>query len=154
MRPWEHVAASTVLGAGVYAWTGAAPAFWACLGAGVLVDLDHLVDWGWHAHRHRREVKPLFSRRSFEYFFHNRYLEAPDAPLVVPLHGLEIWCVAIALAWAFPHPAAVGALVGYSGHLLLDVLVNPARSGFQARSYWLTLRIAHSFRSRDFNRRI
>lgn len=138
--------ASTALGAGVYAWTGAPSAFWACLGAGVLVDLDHVVDWTCHALRHRGRMPPLFSRRSFEFFFHNRYLASPDAPLVVPLHGFEIWCFIAVLAWLFPHPVALGALVGYSGHLALDVLVNPAREGFERRAYWVTMRAGRSFR--------
>jgi hypothetical protein len=100
-----------------------AAAVGAVLGA-VLIDLDHLVDWGLNGWRDD------FSRR-----------------IVVPLHGWEYPCLlaALALMPRFPaaaRQAAAGLAAGWLGHLTLDVLVNRPET---PAAYSLLRRMRHGF---------
>jgi hypothetical protein len=121
MRMEQHAAVSAACAAGLYAifrsWQMALSAF----GAGVLIDLDHLLDvareYGIHV--------PL--RRFFE-ICHERQLKS----VVLILHGWEWVALCAVGAWASGwNHWATGVFAGFALHMLLDQISNgPERWGY------------------------
>ena len=118
MTPIGHLVLSGGAGALVAATTGTAWPLVAAIGAGVLVDADHAVDYYYWFVRNRRD-------RVF-------YL----------LHGWEylalLFFAAHVLTW---NPLVLGAAVGYSTHLLGDQFANRA----YPLTYSLVYRVSRGF---------
>ena len=116
-RPRYHAAASLALAgvvvAGSRRWRDAVP----ILVAGVLVDLDHLVDMALVRGRGRHDL------------------------VVLPLHAWE-WVGALLLRRS---RTADGLASGLAAHLALDQTGNAAVR--HPLFYWITLRLLHRFRA-------
>lgn len=135
MSPTGHA----VVSAGAAAVTAIALRSWsagaACFLAGVLVDLDHYVDF-WMNHG-----LVLSPRRFFEFCYYG------DSPTFVDLlHGYEY---IPPLLWLCTVPGmrdvGIGLTVGYSLHLLCDQLFN---RHLHRWTYFLAYRAFHRFDSK------
>jgi hypothetical protein len=116
-QPRYHAVASLALSAvavtATRRWRTAVP----ILVAGVLVDIDHLVDWG---------VNRAAGRADY---------------IIVPLHA---WELVLGLLWR--RTTATGGLAaGLAVHLLMDQMFNVAVK--HPLFYWLTVRAAYRFRA-------
>ncbi len=136
MSPFAHVAVSTALGGAVWLALKSFPAGLACLLAGVLVDLDHLLDYvynyGWRprARHFLRTFKHDILRR-----------------IIVLLHSWELAPLAVLVVWRSGwHPVGIGLLTGAAAHLALDQIFNR----HNPLAYFLTYRIYHRFAGRPF----
>ena len=118
MRPTNHTILSAALGGGVWISTGEPLALPIAIGAGAVVDIDHLPDMIWH-----------------HYLNHS-----PTATLA--LHAWE-WFGALLLAsiyFGFPWWLSAATL-GYGSHILTDFIFH--RRPIQA--YSITYRLYHRF---------
>ncbi|MBI3978506.1 MAG: hypothetical protein HY331_10005 [Chloroflexi bacterium] len=120
-----HVVVSAVLGVVAGLTSRSMRPLLGVVAAGVLIDVDHIVDYAWCRRRARRDR------------------------VVLPLHG---WELAAGLAcWAArrPDPLRLAIAVSYAVHLVLDLLANSPASGL---SYSLLYRAAGVFSHRRFCR--
>ena len=136
MNPFAHIAISTALGGALWFALKSIPAALACLAAGVLVDLDHVLDYiynfGWRprARHFMRTFKHDVLRR-----------------IVVFLHSWELAPLAVlAVWWSGWHPVGIGLLAGALAHLALDQIFNR----HSPLAYFITYRIYHRFAGRPF----
>jgi len=98
---------------------------------GVLVDLDHLVDYVLH-YGWRVSPERLF-RASYQGEYERAYL---------PLHAWEVWLASAAVGLVSGVPWLMGVAAGWGLHLLLDQLFNRPH----ALAYSLVYRWARGFR--------
>ena len=122
MHPRVHIPVSLSAAALIYAHTGSVAAGVVCVASGVLVDIDHFIDYairflwnrfsrGGAIHRFQGEVVPIKiqERRWEKHLF---------------VHSIE--CAI--LSWVFyaytDNLVLFGFAVGYSIHLILDVIGN------------------------------
>jgi len=131
MRPRGHLIISTAVSAGVYAasrsWTLTSLS-WI---AGVLIDVDHVLDY--LVTQKRLDPYPMM----FKHFDRQR-----SKKCYLWLHGFEWIPVIGLLSWTLGQPLAGSAiLMGYSQHLLLDQWAN----GLHPLFYFLTFRAANGF---------
>ena len=118
LKPVEHAAVSAAVGGVAWAATGEPAAFAASMAVGVLIDVDHLLDfYNWYRRRDRRHLLVLL--HAWEYSL---------AGLVALLAGLT-------------DPLLVGALLGHAAHLAGDQVANPVRP----MGYFLLYRLRHRF---------
>lgn len=117
MDMWQHASISGAVSAGIYYFTSDARAAAAFSATGVLVDLDHWVDYWRETGFNLRVLK------FFKYFSQHR-----SRQLVIFMHGWEqVACAGIVTALAgFPSWAVAGTL-GWLGHLVLDQIFNTFR---------------------------
>jgi len=146
MKVPYHTVVSLVVSALVWLWLRSAAAALACFLAGVFIDLDHIVDY---CLRYGTRIRPRNIFRAFE-------AEVFDNVFVF-LHAWEWILLALVIMWLVDWPpVAVGLVVGFSVHLLLDQLVNRHNPW----GYFLTFRAAHRFSgphfygAREYRRRL
>jgi hypothetical protein len=134
MTPSRHVAASAVLAAGCGLVWRSPEAVVAALAGGVLLDLDHLLDYTWN--RAGPFTPRRFVRLCVQYRLRRLYL---------PLHSFE-WLVPFCLAaWWFPAPPwARASSLGLILHMGMDV----AGNGMAFPAYAFLYRWRHSFDAR------
>ncbi len=126
MRPIHHAVLSAAVGGVAWGVTGEPWAVPVAVGAGVLIDADHLVDQVWLFYMHRR----------------------PEA--ILALHGWE-WLAALGIvsaALSFPW-WMVAATLGYGSHILSDQMFN----GVHRLAYSMIYRVRHRFRVERFSDR-
>jgi hypothetical protein len=121
LGPVGHTVASVGLGTLVWATTGSTLAIPTAVAAGVLVDLDHLIDFfdsrdeGWNRHMFR------------------------------PFHAWEYFLAALVLLPLFwPNPLFLAAVLGYLSHLVIDQFTNRVH----ALAYFIVFRASRGFRRR------
>ncbi|MBP7831028.1 MAG: metal-dependent hydrolase [Kiritimatiellae bacterium] len=117
MKAEHHLAVSLTTAAAIYAATRSAPLIGSFLVAGVLLDLDHWVDY-WAEYGRRFDVRHFFesvSHKEFRKAF--LFLHAWEW---VALCGLLAW-------WRNWNPWLSGLTLGWGLHLLLDQLCNSTR---------------------------
>ncbi len=119
MKPPGHALVSLPIGAVVWAATKSPYSMLAAFLTGVMLDLDHLVEYYWWFVRGD-------NTRVF-YFFHSYELVVPAA-LAGYFSGWD--------------PLVVGASAGFLGHLAADQIVNPMRP----LAYFFTYRAIVGFR--------
>lgn len=117
MLPHRHAIISATVGATAWAVSGDAVLFAAAFAAGVLPDVDHIVDYTFLQRRggHR---------------------------LILPLHGYEYALLGAVFALMSGNPVAGVATLSYLVHLLADQLENRTRWP----GYLLLFRAWHGFR--------
>ena len=122
MKPPGHAAISLAIGGVLWAVTKSPYSAVAALATGVLVDLDHLVEYYWWF------VKEDHSR--ILYFLHSYELVVPAL-----LAGyLSDW-----------DPIVLGVSTAFIGHLITDQIANPV----QPFTYFFTYRALKRFRRND-----
>ena len=101
MGPLGHTVISGAVGGGVWLATGSAAAAGAAIGAGVLIDVDHLYD------------------------YYQRYIKRKQNKVYVLFHAWEYSLVGLLiLTIAFYHPVLLGLLLGHLSHVATDHSVN------------------------------
>lgn len=131
MQVRYHIVTSAALSGLLYALLRSWPMSVACMAAGVLVDLDHVMDYVV-----QYGFKPDLK------FFLSSFPEGKYRRIFILLHGWE-WVLAVtAAAWhaGWP-PVASGVLAGYSLHMIFDQFVNHPDSW----GYFLVWRLRHKF---------
>lgn len=99
MLPHQHAIISASVGALGWWWTGDPATCAVALAAGILPDVDHVVDY-------------LYYRR------HGTHR------LILPLHGYEYALLGVGIAWLAGNQALGIASLSYFIHLLADQMVN------------------------------
>jgi hypothetical protein len=131
----QHGAVSAVAAAAVGVFLHSFPAAAACFACGVLVDLDHFVDF-W--------MNRGFSLSAREFFDFCYYGTSPT--FVDLLHGWEYLATLLCLIAVAPgRNVMVGLTTGYALHLLGDQIFNRHLHRY---TYFLSYRIYHRFDSR------
>ena len=124
MGPIGHTAASLGLGGVAWAATGSPLALPVAVTTGVLVDLDHVID-----------------------FFDSRD-QGRRSHMFRPFHAWEYLLLALVLLLTFSqHPLFLVAFLGYLSHLLLDQFANQVHP----LAYFIVYRAAHRFRRRQLS---
>jgi hypothetical protein len=115
MRLREHVIASTVVAGGLYAMNRSLPMAAGVFVGGVLVDMDHFIDY-WREQgmrfdpHHFMDVCNHYQLRQIYLILHSYELLLPFGIFAVLLHSAFFW----------------GALAGYVVHMLMDQTGNGA----------------------------
>jgi hypothetical protein len=148
MQAPKHVIASVIISALVWWWLRSSAAALACFLMGVLVDLDHVIDFLYNSRRHLR-IHRFFAVFEFE------ILEN----IFVFLHSWEFALVWLALLFCGPgvrQPVTLGLFIGFVTHLGLDNLFNR----HSRWAYFLLYRLRHGFAgkyyygAREYRRRL
>jgi hypothetical protein len=118
MKPAGHIALSTAIGATVSVATGNPWALATTIGAGVLIDIDHTLD------------------------YYNWFIRGRTKRVFYLLHGWEylvpLLLVTLASAW---NALVLGALLGLLSHLIADQVANKA----YPLTYFVSYRLRHGF---------
>jgi hypothetical protein len=114
MSPKHHIAVSAVVSGILFAIFRSWPLTISSFVSGILIDLDHIVDYIIE-YGYRFDIKKFFN-----FFYGEKY-----SKLTLILHGWEWLFVLLAASWltAWNH-LVVGMLIGFGHHLLLDKLYN------------------------------
>lgn len=137
MKPLGHAAISTVIAGGSYLATGSPPVALSALGIGVLVDGDHLFDYGYYL---------IYKKRCRQWpqptqFIKSSYMEE-NRKTFLPLHSFEmlaaIWGICLAF---FSMPLALLLSISFVAHLFMDYFTYRPHP----LSYFLTYRIMKRF---------
>lgn len=132
MKARYHVVASAGISLGLQAAMHSWPATLGCFLSGVLMDLDHYLEYwlirGKFPHKYKELVEfCLFSRDKKVYLF---------------FHGYEFLFLFWLLFYFFPlNTVWLGVALGLTAHIIFDQLTNPIKPLF----YFLTYRIKHRF---------
>lgn len=137
MKAAHHGAVSLASGGLLWLGLGSQGAGVACFLTGLLLDLDHVVDYLCHRPRENTLADLVDVCESCR-------LDR----VVLPLHSWELLVLAVLAAAVFPQqrPLLVGAAVGLGTHLLTDQISNPVTR----RAYFMLHRWRHGFRRRAF----
>ncbi len=122
MGPIGHTAVSLGLGGVAWAATGSPLALPVAVTTGVLVDVDHVID-----------------------FFDSKD-RGRACHMLRPFHAWEYLLLTLAVLLIFSqHPLLLVAFLGYLSHLLLDQFANRVHP----LAYFIVYRAAHGFRRRQ-----
>jgi hypothetical protein len=135
MKTSAHISTSALLAAAVYAYSRSVPEATSCLVSGVLIDLDHLVDFH------------LFSGERFSIAnFFSWCNEARWQRIILILHSYELFGILCVVAYYLNSAVLRGVVWGAGLHLLLDQLGNLRTFRLSPWFYLLGYRIAMGFR--------
>jgi hypothetical protein len=138
MSPGGHLVITTAACAATQAITGAWSLTAAVFVGGVLIDVDHAVDY------------VLFERpqRLTPAAFLRHYLEGRTQRVVLALHSYELFAVLVLAGWWTQSVPILGYLVGALMHLALDVVWNGRLTPRSIGAFYsFTYRAAHRFDS-------
>jgi len=131
MKAEHHIVISTAVSGSLYALCPSWQLALAALVAGVLIDLDHCVDY-------IIEFGVWSNWRNFFRSFH----EGQYAQIYIFLHSWELLLVLGAASWLTGcNPWVVGVLIGATQHMILDQLSN----GTAGAGYFLLWRWSKGF---------
>jgi len=140
MRLKYHVLASTVTSA-VYgyffhSWTGTL----ACFFSGILIDLDHVLDYQIIKKKFWITLKELE-----DYCFHNR-----EGRIYLIFHSYELLLILWVTTQFFSNPTWVGLIFGMTVHMLFDQFTN----GTHPLAYFWCFRARYGFLHKIFFKEI
>ncbi|MDD5627260.1 MAG: hypothetical protein PHW01_04615 [Patescibacteria group bacterium] len=134
MRIKIHVLSSTLLAFTFYYFTRSLTGAIALLFTGVILDLDHLLDFWKSRPRNPCNIKE---------FLHPENYMRRNSKVLVPLHSYEIVILLWLITWQFHERAILVALAcAFTLHLILDDIGNELKTF----SYFLIYRIYKKFR--------
>ncbi len=135
MKPSVHVSTSAILATAIYAYSRSVPEAASCLVGGVLIDLDHVVDFH------------LFSGERFSLTnFFSWCNESRWQRLTVIFHSYELLGILCAIAYYLDNAVLRGIIWGAGLHLLLDQIGNLRTFRLSPWFYLLGYRIVMGFR--------
>ena len=143
MKPSRHIIASLTLGAVLWLFTKSVYAGLLCFASGVLVDVDHIVDYiiqhGWRSltFRNMYEACEQTGRQEGDLKFKKLYIILHSAEIVLLFWAIVIYTKNIYF---------LAVTLGYSLHLILDRIANPVYSG----TYFRVWRAINRFDSSKF----
>lgn len=136
MTIMQHTWFSSALAAVLW-WLAGPVSAMACMAAGVLIDVDHIVDYVLNYPRQKFGIKHFF--RVFKHDVLTR--------VFVLLHAWELVAAAWLAAWRSGwQPVLLGVAAGLGLHLLLDQFFN----AHHPAAYFLTYRAWHRFGHQPF----
>lgn len=136
MKVTQHIAISTVVSGLFYLATRSTASAIACFAAGILLDVDHVVDYVLN-HGVSIRIDHFFTT------FKNDVLKY----VVVFLHSWEFALISFVVLWRTGwNTVAMGIVIGAGVHLLLDNMFN----GHSSFAYFLTYRLINGFSARRF----
>ncbi len=135
MKTSAHIVTSSVLAAALYAHSHSLPESAMCLAGGVLIDLDHILDFYLFSGER-------FSVRRFFSWCHSAHWPK----LTIFFHSYELYALLFAAAWYLDSAILRGLVWGTGLHLLLDQLDNVRKYRLSPWIYLLGYRIAVKFR--------
>ncbi len=129
MQPGAHVAVSSAMSGAIYWATGSVPMAVSCLASGVLIDLDHVLD---------------FCLISGEKFTPGRFMrwcnDMEWDRIYLFLHSVELFLLYALFVHFNRTDIAVGVLLGAGVHLALDQIFNrEVRPEYYLSSYFYFL---------------
>jgi len=129
MKLGHHITISTGISAVVYHLSGSLGLTLVSFLSGILMDLDHVVDYALH-HGRKFDIRDFFS-----FFAEERYKR-----LMLIFHGWE-WLIGLLfLSWLTKWNVLItGIFIGFSQHLLMDKLYNISR--FSSYSFFYRLSV-------------
>ena len=134
MKPGSHLIISSIAATGLTLGSQSWLAGVSCLAGGVLIDLDHVIDY-----KIEKKRIPLDYRQLSDFCQYDK-----KGKLYLIFHGVE-YCVAMfVMLLLYPHPVLLGFLCGVSLHLMCDHLFNPLRPG----AYFMLFRWRKNFERR------
>lgn len=134
MQLKQHCIASAAVSGALYAATGSPALTAASFAAGVLIDVDHLIDY-WLTKPFSFDIPDFF-----------RTCEATQlASARLYLHSIELLFVLGAAAYLTRSPWIAGLVIGAGQHLALDQALNPVGP----KSYFFLYRRSRGFAFRD-----
>lgn len=138
MSPGGHLVTTAAVCAATQAMTGSWTLTTAIAAGGVLIDVDHAVDYVLFE-RPRRLTPGAFLRH---------YVEGRARRVVLVLHSYELFAALLVAGWWTQSGPLLGYLVGALMHLALDVVWNGRLTPRSiAAFYSFTYRAAHRFES-------
>ena len=114
MSPGGHLICTALACGAVHALTGSVALTAGVAAGGVLIDVDHAIDYV--AFERRRELSPAA--------FLRHYAEQRHERVVLMLHSYELMVALAALAWITGWVWLCGYLLGMALHLPLDIVFN------------------------------
>lgn len=114
MSPGGHLVSTALACGAVYALTGSVPLTAGLAAGGVLIDVDHVLDYV--LFERRRELRPGAFLRHYAEHRHQR--------VVLLLHSYELMAALTSLAWLTDRVWLWGYLLGMALHLPLDIFFN------------------------------
>lgn len=141
MKPLAHLAGSAAAGGALYALTSSPPAALSCLLSGVLLDVDHFVDFFALSGK-------SFTPKAFCEFCYT----CAGSRFLLPLHSYELFGLLALWASLSPDPLLTGAVAGMGLHLVMDQYGNlAALPGFRISQgfYFLSWRARAGFRKEN-----
>ncbi len=134
MKLSHHIAASTVLGGGMYASSGSPVLAISAFISGVLIDLDHVVDYLFFAN-------DKFTVRNFFTWYHKNLWDR----FAVVLHSWELMFLLTVLSCLFQHPVIIGIASGACLHMLMDQIANSRTVPLHRFFYFFAFRMSKGF---------
>ena len=129
----NHIAVSLAVSGIIYFVFYSLPAFFSSLAGGILIDIDHAVDYFFHNGIDWR------AGRFFEWCYNDRWQR-----LVLILHSVELVFLLWLVIWFFNLGIVWMAFaIGMSQHLVLDILSNKR---VKVMSYFFVFRCFQGFR--------
>jgi len=145
MKPSIHFATSFSVGLIIWFFTKSVYAGALCLASGVLVDSDHLVEFG---------IQHGWRKLTFKNVYETslRTGTREEGPrftkLYLIFHTVEVALLFWAAVIYTKNIYLLAIAAGYSSHLVLDSIGNP----FYPRSYFMTWRIIKKFNIKELSR--
>lgn len=131
MRPTHHLIVSGIAGLSLlqvfHSWTAAI----ACLVGGVLIDVDHLLDY----FLAKKEI-PFSYKKLLSFCAYDK-----AGRLFLVFHGIEYIFLLSGFLWFYPNAMLIGFTLGVSLHLFCDQLINP----FHPFGYFIVFRMKKNF---------
>lgn len=125
---------SALLGAGVYAGTGSETMAVSTVASGILIDLDHVLDF------------VVFSKMKFS--IKNMFVWCDQClwnKVTLLFHSWELMLLLSIAAISTQNPILLGIMIGAGFHLAADQVVNPRKNPLHKYFYFLSFRIAKGF---------
>ena len=134
MKPAVHLYTSAIMATALYAHSHSIPESASCFASGVLIDLDHVVDFF------------LFSGEKFSPGNFVSWCEKRWQKIALLIHSYELLVLLFVAAFYLDHAVLRGIFWGAGLHLLLDQVANPKVHRLSPWFYFLGFRIAAGFR--------
>ena len=131
MKPQYHVASSALIAGILYLYFKSWGMALSCLLSGILIDIDHIVDY----------IKAVGLPFNFMKLYNTVYSKNTIRWNLV-LHSWELIFLILIIAWLTNwNPWITGILIGFSHHLILDMVFN----GIKFRTYFSTWKLKKQF---------
>jgi len=135
MRLPHHVVASSILGGIMYTTTNSLTLAISAVISGVLIDLDHILDYLFFA-------KDKFSIKNFFTWCNKSLWDR----LAVVFHSWELMIIFVVLCCLFHNPILIGTVAGALLHLIMDQFMNYKTAPIHKLFYFLIFRTSKGFR--------
>jgi hypothetical protein len=138
MKTQYHVVSSVPIGAAIYLTYHDVLSTVLAMGASVLIDVDHLIDYIITQKRIDPLEKVMKAFESFNIVRKNYFF----------FHSWEIAIALLVLSFVWPHEFIVATLFGYSIHMTIDQVYNTHLLGkFNSKNafYFFLFRLKHNF---------